>query len=195
VHACPGRIPLDDKAGAVQAVTWGAICWLPDIRRWAEIVANFLKPGGSLYLAESHPAAQVFDDRTILLDGRPGYYVPYFLDGPLIEDDVRDYADTTAVVSNARQYVFIHSLASVITGLIDAGLRLDWLREHDAIAWQLFSCLVKGPDGLYRWPHKAWLPLAYSLQATRPVWRREENAKPTPSRIAKIQLREQRRLV
>jgi hypothetical protein len=32
-------------------VTWGAICWLPDIRRWAEIVAHFLKRGGSLYLA------------------------------------------------------------------------------------------------------------------------------------------------
>ena len=27
-------------------VTWGAINWLPDIGRWAEIVAHFLKPGG-----------------------------------------------------------------------------------------------------------------------------------------------------
>ena len=38
-------------------VTWGAITWLPDIRRWAEIVAHFLKPGGALYLADGHPAA------------------------------------------------------------------------------------------------------------------------------------------
>ena len=30
-------------------VTWGATCWLPDIRRWAAIVAAFLKPGGRLY--------------------------------------------------------------------------------------------------------------------------------------------------
>jgi hypothetical protein len=72
------------------------------------------------------------------------------------------------VVSNARQYVFIHSLASVVTGLIDAGLRLDWLHEHDAIAWPLFSCLIKSSDGLYRWPDKPWLPLAYSLLATQP---------------------------
>ena len=149
-------------------VTWGAICWLPDIRRWAEIVAHFLKPGGAIYLAESHPAAQVFDDRTSLPDGKPGYYVPYFLDGPLIEDDARDYADETAVVSNVRQYVFMHPIASVVTGLIEAGLRLDWLHEHDAIAWPLFSCLTKGRDGLYRWPDKAWLPLAYSLLATHP---------------------------
>ena len=93
--------------------------------------------------------------------------MPYFLDGPLIEDDARDYADTTAVVNNART-MSSHPIASVITGLIDAGLHLDWLHEHDAIAWQLFSCLTKGSDGLYRWPDKAWLPLAYSLQATRP---------------------------
>jgi SAM-dependent methyltransferase len=26
-------------------VTWGAICWLPDIQRWAELVASFIKPG------------------------------------------------------------------------------------------------------------------------------------------------------
>ena len=38
-------------------VTWEAINWLPDIARWAHIVAHFLKPGGSLYLAECHPAA------------------------------------------------------------------------------------------------------------------------------------------
>src|SRR5215468_5975082 len=43
-------------------VTWGAITWLPDIARWARVVAHFLKPGASLYLAEGHPAALVFDD-------------------------------------------------------------------------------------------------------------------------------------
>ena len=41
----------------VAYVTWGAICWLPDISRWCEIVAKMLRPGGSLYLADGHPAA------------------------------------------------------------------------------------------------------------------------------------------
>src|SRR5438552_8965904 len=36
-------------------VTWGSIIWLPDIRRWARIVAGLLVPGGWLYLAEGHP--------------------------------------------------------------------------------------------------------------------------------------------
>jgi SAM-dependent methyltransferase len=33
-------------------VTWGSIIWLPDIRLWAQIVAELLAPGGWLYLAE-----------------------------------------------------------------------------------------------------------------------------------------------
>lgn len=147
-------------------VTWGAICWLPDIRRWAEIVAGFLEPGGSIYLAEGHPSALVFDDRTRLSDGKPGYYVPYFLQGPLIENDSRDYADRTAVVRNAKQHVFMHPLGSVVTSLIEAGLTLNWLHEHDAVTWQMFDSLVEASDRLYRWPHEPWLPLAFSLLAT-----------------------------
>ena len=39
---------LIDGAFDLVFVTWGAINWLPDIGRWAEIVAHFLKPGGAL---------------------------------------------------------------------------------------------------------------------------------------------------
>ena len=40
------------------------VCWLPDLRKWASIVATALGSGGSLYLADAHPAARVFDDET-----------------------------------------------------------------------------------------------------------------------------------
>ena len=33
----------------------GAICWLPDIRRWANVVATLLRPGGRLFMREGHP--------------------------------------------------------------------------------------------------------------------------------------------
>jgi SAM-dependent methyltransferase len=148
-------------------VTWGAICWLPDIRRWAEIVASFVKPGGSLYLAEGHPTALVFDSSTGSSDGRPGYYVPYFLEGPLVRDNSHDYIDEAVRLKNARECTFMHPLGGVVTGLIEAGLTLNWLHEHDAIAWRMFDNLVAGTDGLYRWPSEPWLPLSYSLLASR----------------------------
>jgi SAM-dependent methyltransferase len=37
--------------------TWGTICWLPDIVRWAETIASLLAPGGVFYFADAHPAA------------------------------------------------------------------------------------------------------------------------------------------
>jgi SAM-dependent methyltransferase len=149
-------------------VSWGAICWLPDIAGWARIVAHFLKPGGSLYLAEAHPAALVFDDAVPQPDGRPGFFAPYFHSEPLVIDDPTDYADSDARLTNSRTCEWIHPLGSVVSTLIAAGLRLDWLHEHDAITWRMFKCLTEGPDGLFRWPDKAWMPLAYSLQATKP---------------------------
>ena len=148
-------------------VTWGAICWLPDIDRWAQIVCHFLKPGGSLYLAEVHPAAMVFDDAAKLPDGRPGYFAPYFSREPVVMEEAHDYIDETTTVANATTYTWVHPLGDVISALLKAGMTLDWLHEHDAVTWHMFDVLVRGADGLWRWPDKPWLPLAFSLRATR----------------------------
>ncbi len=148
-------------------VTWGAITWLPDITRWARVVAVMLRPGGQLYLAEGHPVAYVFDDEARTDDGRPGFFAPYFLREPIPNDDPRDYIDPEARLINALSYNWIHPIGELVTSLIGTGLTLDWLHEHDAVTWRMFGCLAKGADGLFRWPDKPWLPLAFSLLATR----------------------------
>lgn len=58
-------------------VSWGALCWLPDMDRWGQIVTKLLKPGGWLALADAHPAASVFDDSAASAEGMPGWYAPY----------------------------------------------------------------------------------------------------------------------
>jgi SAM-dependent methyltransferase len=168
LYDAPRAIPEPASFDRVY-VTWGAICWLPDIEGWAWIVAHFLKPGGWLYLAEGHPTALVFDDAVPQPDGRPGLFAPYFHNEPLVVEDPTDYADPDAQLANARTCEWIHPLGSVVSALIAAGLRLDWLHEHDAITWRMFKCLTEGRDGLFRWPDKPWLPLSYSLQATKPT--------------------------
>ncbi len=167
LYDAPTAIPEPASFDRVY-VTWGAIPWLPDIAGWARIAAHFLKPGGSLYLAEGHPAALVLDDATPQPNGLPSFFLPYFHTEPMLLDDARDYADATARLTNSATCQWIHPLGSVVTSLLTAGLRLDWLHEHDAITWRMFQCQIEGPDGLYRWPDKPWLPLAYSLQATKP---------------------------
>jgi SAM-dependent methyltransferase len=90
-------------------VTWGAICWLPDISRWAQIVAALLRPGGSLYLAEGHPTAYVFDDATRSPDGTPGLFAPYFSREPVVDTEGSDYVDPNARLGNATIYSWIPS--------------------------------------------------------------------------------------
>jgi SAM-dependent methyltransferase len=148
-------------------ITWGAICWLPDIYRWAEIVSHFLKPGGSLYLADAHPTVMVFDDAAALPDGRPGFFAPYFSRDPVVMEEAHDYVDETATVHNATTHTWIHPLGDIISSLLAAGMTLDWLHEHDAVTWRMFNVLVQDAERLWRWPDKPWLPLAFSLRATR----------------------------
>ncbi len=182
-----GELGLSDRCGFVEAdlyaaneaiprphafdrvyVTWGTIVWLPDLRRWGEIIAGFLKPGGFLYLLEGHPTAYVFDDENKLPNGMPGYFAPYLAREALRTNNERDYADSAAKIENSVTCEWIHPLSDVVTSLIDAGLILDWLHEHDAVPWRMFEVLKKDKDGMYQWPDKPWLPLSFSLKASRP---------------------------
>jgi 2-polyprenyl-3-methyl-5-hydroxy-6-metoxy-1,4-benzoquinol methylase len=42
--------------------SYGVIGWLPDLNKWAEIIAHFLKPGGFFYMAEFHPVVWMLDE-------------------------------------------------------------------------------------------------------------------------------------
>ena len=41
-----------DKKFDIVFTSYGTIGWLPDLDKWAEIVAHFLKPGGIFYIAD-----------------------------------------------------------------------------------------------------------------------------------------------
>ena len=164
LYDAPGLI---DGRFDVVYVTWGAITWLPDIRRWAEIVAHFLKPGGYLYLLEGHPAVLALEQ---VEDGRLVPTYPYFQGSePLVFDEATTYTGDTDTLKNTRSYEWIHPIGEVVTAVIDAGLTLDSLHEHDGLVWKLFPCMQKiENDTMYRLPPDiSSLPLAYSLKATR----------------------------
>ena len=168
LYDAPDAVP-EPASFDVMFVTWGALCWLPDLKRWAEIVAHFLRSGGFLYLADAHPAAYVFDDSKATPDGRPGWFVPYFRREPLVIDEPFDYADESARLTHATICVWMHPLSEIIRALLEAGLRLAWLHEHDAVAWRMFASLVRDEHGMYRWPDQPWLPLSFSLRAEKPA--------------------------
>jgi SAM-dependent methyltransferase len=138
----------------------GAINWLPDIDGWARVVAALLRPGGFLYLAEFHPFSAVFADEELTAR------YPYFHSEPFEWDDSGTYADLEARTENNRVQEWIHGLGKVVTALVAAGLRIEFLHEHDYTLFPQWPFLEE-EGGNYRLPEgMPSLPLMYSLRAS-----------------------------
>ncbi|MFE6777002.1 class I SAM-dependent methyltransferase [Streptomyces sp. NPDC057702] len=156
---------VPDSAYDIVYTGIGALCWLPDIVRWAETAAALVAPGGFLYLSEFHPIVDALDDAT---GSRVAY--DYFSREPWIDETPGTYADTTALTSSNRRVEWQHPLGSVISALAAAGLRVEFLHEHDMTFFARFGALqpVAGTP-YYRFPPgQPRVPLMYSLRASKP---------------------------
>lgn len=149
-------------------VTWGAINWLPDLDRWARIVAALLRPGGRLYLLEGHPTMNQLEARDGRLELTFGWRTP--LDAPLAFDDVQTYTGDTRPVAHTRCYEWIHPLSDVVNAVIRAGLALDFLNEHEVVVWRAFPFVVEAGEDQFALPeNKVKVPMSFSLGATKPA--------------------------
>jgi SAM-dependent methyltransferase len=141
----------------------GALCWLPDLRDWAEQCARLLKPGGWLYLCEFHEVGYC------LAQDEPAVVNDYFFPGPLVEEAKGTYADLDASTTHNLSYQWPHPTAQVLNAVIGAGLQLRFFHEWDHTLFKLNNWLVEEDDHRYRWPGPGRLPLMYSLKAEKPA--------------------------
>jgi SAM-dependent methyltransferase len=147
----------------------GALCWLPDIRRWADVVATLLAPRGRLFIREGHPMLWALDDERsdALVVRYPYFEVPE----PMVFDDDTTYVETDVRFQNTLTHEWNHGLGEVVTALLDNGLVLTGLVEHDSVPWEaLPGQMEELPDGEYRLREQPErLPATYTLQAVRPA--------------------------
>jgi SAM-dependent methyltransferase len=156
---------LDGRRFDIVYTGLGALIWLPDIERWAATVAALLEPGGFLYLSEFHPIIETMadDSLTVLFDyfTRPA--------GTRYEE-AGTYTDGGADTVHNVSYEWTHPISSVVSALLDQGLALELLHEHDFTLWGRFPFLEAHEDGTYRMPTDLpRLPLMYSLRARKPA--------------------------
>ncbi|MFD0013591.1 class I SAM-dependent methyltransferase [[Kitasatospora] papulosa] len=143
----------------------GALNWLPDVSRWAEVAASLVAPGGFLYLAEFHPFTDCLDDET----GSTVTY-DYFSREAWVDDSPGTYADLDAVTVHNRSVEWQHPVGEVVSALAAAGLRIEFLHEHDASLFPRYQVLKRGGDGYYRFPSdRPRIPMMYSIKASRQV--------------------------
>jgi SAM-dependent methyltransferase len=139
----------------------GALCWLPDLRPWAEQCAQLLRPGGWLYLCEFHPLGYC------LAQDRPEVTGDYFETAGLEEEEIGTYADQSAPTVHNLSYEWPHPLPQLFEALLGVGFQLRFFHEWDYTLFKLNDWLVQGDDGRYQWPGPGRLPLMYSLKAQR----------------------------
>jgi SAM-dependent methyltransferase len=147
--------------------TWGTIVWLPDLKRWASQIAAVLVPGGELYFADAHPSFLAMDEREGTLVPTYDFQTPE--ESPLIFEDMTTYTGDPTPLVNRRSCQWVHSLSSVIGSLLEAGLAIEMLREHEVLPWQGVKMLVPVDDRLWRLPDgHPRMPLSFSLRARKP---------------------------
>jgi SAM-dependent methyltransferase len=146
----------------------GALCWLPDIKRWARVVHDLLRPGGRLFLREGHPVLWALADARA--DGLLVLDQPYFeQEQPITWDEPGTYVTTDQVFSTNVTHEWNHGLGEIVTAVLDTGMELTMLQEHDSVPWQAL------PGQMRDVGHGEWrladrperLPHSYTLQARR----------------------------
>jgi len=148
--------------------SWGALIWIGDLERWAQVIAHFLTPGGTFYIAEFHPYAFLLADDASPESLRIGY--PYFQYGrPQRFDEPDDYADREARMQHTVTFEWNHGFAEILDPLLRSGLRLEFLHEFPhTIVGLPFPFLEVGADGLQRVKgHHDDFPLSFSLKMTK----------------------------
>jgi SAM-dependent methyltransferase len=146
----------------------GALCWLPSVRRWAGVVADLLRTGGRLFIREGHPMLWALDDTR--KDDLLAVEFPYFeRDEPLIWDEGGTYVQTEATFEHNVSYSWNHGLGEIVTALLDAGMELTGLTEHDSVPWEALPGKMERTDGgEWRLADRPWrLPHSYTLQAVK----------------------------
>ena len=147
----------------------GALNWLPDVRRWAQVVAALLRPGGRLHLREGHPMMWALDEgRT---DGLLVVKYPYFetADPLVFEGEGGTYVTTDQVFTKNTTHEWNHGLGEIVTAVLDAGMELTRLDEHTTVPWDALPGMMFDTGGgeMQLVEHAERLPVSYTLQARK----------------------------
>jgi SAM-dependent methyltransferase len=143
----------------------GVLIWLPDLKKWAQGIAHFLKQGGIFYIYDGHPLRQ------FLLPGREDAYgklvqVGYFGQSePECFHEQGSYANPTASSIHKACY-WPHAIGEIVTALCEAGLQIQFLHEFPRLI-ETGQVLVRSASGQYEaQPVKNMLiPNAFSIRA------------------------------
>lgn len=150
-----------DRPFDVVFTSYGTIGWLPDLGKWAAVVARFLKPGGQFVMVDFHPVVWMFDNDF----KEVGYR--YFKSEAIIETEMGTYADPNAPVE-VTSVSWNHSLSEILNSLIQHGLEIRSFDEFDYSPYNCFRETVEVAPKMFRIRHLGdKIPMMYAIDAVK----------------------------
>ncbi|MEE9442150.1 MAG: class I SAM-dependent methyltransferase [candidate division Zixibacteria bacterium] len=149
---------LDEEFDIV-FTSYGVLWWMSDIKRWAKIVAQYVRRDGFFYIADGHPVMNMLDkDKRV--------FEPYFNQGVERYYDEGDYCDKDLKIEEECGWRW--TLSDVINALIGAGLTLEYIHEFPFCCYDHWPNFVKDKDGWYYYPDmKKDVPMTFSIKAVK----------------------------
>ena len=141
--------------------SYGAIGWLPDLLKWANVVSHFLNPNGKFVMAEFHPVVWMFDN-----DFKTIFY-NYFNVETIIEDESGTYADRYSAIE-AKTITWNHPTSEVLNALISKDLEINCFNEFDYSPYNCFNEREEFEPSKFRIKHlENKIPMVFSILATK----------------------------
>ncbi len=137
--------------------SYGAICWLPDLTRWAQVVANNLAVGGRFYMVEFHPFYDIF----------AGY--SYFNETqPAVEASSTYTENGSDVVTQMATWA--HPMSDVMNALMGVGIQIERVNEFAFSPYNCFEGMTERETGRFYLTHQGNdIPLVYSVMGRKAV--------------------------
>jgi SAM-dependent methyltransferase len=150
------------KAGFdIVFTSYGTIGWLPDLEKWGEAIAYFLKPGGIFYIADFHPTLWMMDENFEKIKYN------YFNTEVITEEISGTYADRNAAIKST-EHGWNHPFSEIINTLIKHNLQIEHFNEFPFSPCNCFNNIVKGDDDMWRIKDmNEKMPMMYSIKATK----------------------------
>jgi SAM-dependent methyltransferase len=120
-------------AADILFLTAGALCWMPDLRRYFETAHHVLRSGGTLILYETHPFLEMFKPDRDRIEGEAlNLHYPYFMDAPVAWGSGLDYYGQKKY-GEEIVYWYHHTLSAIMQAILDAGFAIRQFAEfnHD----------------------------------------------------------------
>ncbi|OIQ27926.1 MAG: SAM-dependent methyltransferase [Bacteroidetes bacterium MedPE-SWsnd-G2] len=141
--------------------SYGVIGWLPDLKPWAQMISERLKPGGVFYMAEFHPIVWMFDYTQNPAQMKYGYKQ----DDVIYEEYTGTYANENSEMTS-KEYSWNHGLSEVVNALIEVGLRIEFLNEYNESPYNVLPDLIPNNNGNFTLKSDLY-PLIYDIKATK----------------------------